>query len=150
MRVLPTAVGAAGALALLAAGCGGDSSQNASSGSSAKATATPTRAGGKGGGGTGNALTVKETEYKIAPQDATVRVAKGGKVILEVTNAGKIAHALNIEEAAGDGKDVESGTISPGSSKTVTAAIKPGTYEWYCPIPGHKAAGMEGKITVKG
>ena len=27
--------------------------------------------------------------------------------------------------------------------------LKKGTYEFYCPVDGHKAAGMEGKVVVK-
>ena len=145
MHAHRTLVGAAAALALIAAGCGGSSNDSKSTTTAAKPAATQAA----GGGGGGKALAVKETEFKIAPKDATV-AAKGGKVTLKVTNAGSAVHALDIEEAAGDGKDVESGVISPGSSKTVTAAIKPGTYEWYCPIGNHRQEGMEGKITVKG
>jgi uncharacterized cupredoxin-like copper-binding protein len=144
MHAHRTLVGAAAALALIAAGCGGSSNDSKSTTTAAKPAATQA-----GTGGGGKALAVEETEFKIAPKDATV-TAKGGKVTLKVTNAGGAVHALDIEEAAGDGKDVESGVISPGSSKAVTAAIKPGTYEWYCPIGDHRQEGMEGKITVKG
>src|SRR5207253_2046335 len=38
--------------------------------------------------------------------------------------------------------------ISPGASSTLTVTLKPGTYELYCTVPGHKAAGMDVKITV--
>jgi uncharacterized cupredoxin-like copper-binding protein len=36
-----------------------------------------------------------------------------------------------------------------GGKSTVTADLKPGTYEFYCPVDGHKAAGMKGTLTVK-
>ncbi len=37
----------------------------------------------------------------------------------------------------------------PGSSGTLTVDLKPGTYEFYCPVANHKEMGMEGEITVK-
>ena len=30
----------------------------------------------------------------------------------------------------------------------MTANLKPGKYEFYCPVDGHKAAGMKGTLTV--
>jgi uncharacterized cupredoxin-like copper-binding protein len=27
--------------------------------------------------------------------------------------------------------------------------LKPGTYEFYCPVPGHEQAGMKGTLTVQ-
>ena len=29
-----------------------------------------------------------------------------------------------------------------------TRRLKPGTYEFYCPVPGHRALGMKGKLIV--
>jgi uncharacterized cupredoxin-like copper-binding protein len=36
-----------------------------------------------------------------------------------------------------------------GGSKTVTVNVKPGTYKFFCSVPGHRQAGMEGTLTVK-
>jgi uncharacterized cupredoxin-like copper-binding protein len=38
--------------------------------------------------------------------------------------------------------------VQPGSESTVTVTLKPGSYEYYCPVPAHEAAGMKGKLTV--
>ena len=56
-----------------------------------------------------------------------------------------IPHAIAVE---GNGVDKDGATAQPGGSSKVTVTLKPGTYEFYCPIPGHKAAGMEGTLTV--
>ena len=29
------------------------------------------------------------------------------------------------------------------------AGVEPGSYEWYCTVPGHKEAGMTGTVTVE-
>ena len=39
-------------------------------------------------------------------------------------------------------------SAAPGYSK-ISADLKPGTYTYYCTHPGHRAGGMEGKLTVK-
>jgi uncharacterized cupredoxin-like copper-binding protein len=120
-------------LAVVLAGCGG------SSGGS-KTAATPS------GGGGGQTIQVKEAEYKLTPSSLTV--AKPGKVTFEVTNAGQIDHALEVE---GNGVEEETSTISPGSSAKLTVDLsKNGTYEVYCPIDGHRAMGMEAKLVVGG
>jgi plastocyanin len=31
---------------------------------------------------------------------------------------------------------------------SVTVAVKPGKYRYYCSVPGHEAAGMKGTLTV--
>jgi uncharacterized cupredoxin-like copper-binding protein len=119
-------------LAVVLAGCGG------SSGSS-KTAAAPS-------GGGGQTIQVKEAEYKLTPSSLTV--AKPGKVTFEVTNAGQIDHALEVE---GNGVEEETSTISPGSSAKLTVDLsKNGTYEVYCPIDGHRSMGMEAKLVVGG
>jgi mono/diheme cytochrome c family protein len=39
--------------------------------------------------------------------------------------------------------------VGGGGSSSFTATLKPGTYEFYCQVPGHEAAGMKGTLTVK-
>jgi uncharacterized cupredoxin-like copper-binding protein len=31
----------------------------------------------------------------------------------------------------------------------VSAQLKPGNYTFYCSVPGHRQAGMQGTLTVK-
>jgi uncharacterized cupredoxin-like copper-binding protein len=36
-----------------------------------------------------------------------------------------------------------------GGTKALTLKLAPGTYTFYCSVPGHRQAGMEGKLTVQ-
>jgi plastocyanin len=90
------------------------------------------------------AVTVSETEFKLSPASLE---AEGGKVSIEVKNDGSTEHALEVE---GPNGEVETPTLAPGKSATLTADLKPGTYEMYCPIDGHKDKGMKGELVVGG
>jgi uncharacterized cupredoxin-like copper-binding protein len=91
----------------------------------------------------GAGVTVSESEFKLTPANA--QAAKGGEISIQLKNDGGTQHALEIKTPGGE---VKSKTLSPGDSQTLTANLKPGTYEMYCPIDGHKAQGMAGTISV--
>ena len=59
----------------------------------------------------------------------------------------RMAHDVAIENSAGEtiGKTE---TITEGSDST-EVELKPGTYHFYCTVPGHREAGMEGTLIVK-
>ena len=44
--------------------------------------------------------------------------------------------------------DEKTQTIEAGDTATLKVDLKPGTYDVYCSIPGHKQAGMDVKLTV--
>jgi uncharacterized cupredoxin-like copper-binding protein len=114
-------------------GCG-----SSSSGSSKNAAATQSSGGG------GNGLTLSESEFKITPASATV--AKTGTITITVKNSGAITHALSVQTPSGT---VSTGNIAPGASAKLTVkATKPGKYTFFCPIPGHRQAGMQGVLVV--
>jgi uncharacterized cupredoxin-like copper-binding protein len=39
--------------------------------------------------------------------------------------------------------------VGSGGTSSFTATLKPGSYEFYCAVPGHEAGGMKGTLTVK-
>jgi plastocyanin len=71
--------------------------------------------------------------------------AKAGKVTIDFSNASPVEHDVAIAQ----GSTVAGQTpVFTGGSKTLTVTLKPGTYNFYCTVPGHRAAGMEGTLTV--
>ena len=52
-------------------------------------------------------------------------------------NPSPVPHGIAVE---GNGVDKDGKTVSMGGKSTVTVSLKPGKYEFYCPVPGHKAA----------
>lgn len=104
-----------------------------------------TTGGASGTGSAPAAVTVSESEFKLDP--GSLDVPKEGPVTVQVKNDGAIGHALEI---AGPDGEFKTSTIAPGKSATLKADLKPGTYEMYCPIDGHKDKGMKGEIKVAG
>lgn len=71
--------------------------------------------------------------------------AKPGKVTIDFSNASPIEHDVAIAQ----GSAVAGQTpVFTGGSKTLTVTLKPGKYTFYCTVPGHRQAGMEGTLTV--
>ena len=132
-----SAVVAVALLAAAASGCG--EKREAGTGTGSEGTATQAS-----GPATGT-VKVSETEYKLDP--ASPKVAKAGTISFEVSNDGSTEHALEIETPSGE---LQTKPIEPGKSTTLKADLKAGTYEWYCPIDGHKDKGMKGEIVVAG
>ena len=132
----------AAALALVLAGCGGSSNKNAGSNTSGTATSTPASGGSSGGAG---ALALAAPADGSLKFDKTTLTAKAGKVTINFDNPSSTPHAVEVE-----GNGVEQKTDQITNSKTsLSVDLKPGKYEFYCPVPGHRQAGMEGTLTVQ-
>ena len=141
----------AATIALAVAGCGGDDDESSSDSGSTPADTTaqtpPADTGSSGsGGGASTNLTIAADESGQLKFDKTSLSAKAGKVTITMDNPSPVAHAVGIE---GAGVDEEGKTVNMGGKSVVTADLKPGKYEFYCPVDGHKAAGMVGELTVK-
>ncbi len=120
------------AAALLAAGCGGD--DNGSTTATEDTTAT----------GEATTLQLAADPNGALSFDTTSLEAPAGTVTVELTNESSTPHNVEVE---GNGVEEESDTIT-GSTTTLTVDLEPGAYEFYCAVPGHKDAGMEGTLTV--
>jgi plastocyanin len=72
--------------------------------------------------------------------------SKPGKVTIDLTNPAPIQHDVAI--AKGSQQLAKAPLVSNGST-SVTAELAPGKYVFYCTVPGHRQAGMQGTLTVK-
>jgi plastocyanin len=77
--------------------------------------------------------------------DSKLLSAKAGTVTIAFTNASPVEHNVTV----GQGSTVIAGTPTfTGGAKTLTLTLKSGTYTFYCTVPGHRQAGMEGTLKV--
>lgn len=85
-------------------------------------------------------LEFEAENFSFGPDEVT---APPGILEITVTST-EGGHDFVIEGQPGFILDV------PGTGKTDTGKIKlkPGTYTFYCSLPGHRAKGMEGTLTV--
>ena len=127
---------------LVAAGCGDDDDEEPASTQSEAPAATSESGGSTESSSTGGTK-VSLTEFKIDPANPKV---KAGKVTFDVSNDGSAPHALEIE---GNGIEEETEVLDGGKSAQLSVDLKPGEYEWYCPVGDHAAQGMEGTLTVE-
>lgn len=70
--------------------------------------------------------------------------AAAGTVTVELENQGAAVHTLVIEETG----DTTVAEADGGETDTGTIELEPGTYTFYCDVPGHREGGMEGTLTV--
>jgi plastocyanin len=73
--------------------------------------------------------------------------AEAGRVALELVNPSTTAHSLCVESET-QGALGCTGTFR-GDRSVLRLRLEPGTYTFFCSVPGHKDAGMRGTLTVE-
>ncbi len=98
--------------------------------------------GGGGGDAAGADLTVAAVrQFDFEPDNASVQA---GEVTIALDNSAQQRHTFVIEGREDDLKlSANAGEVDTGSIE-----LQPGTYTFYCDVPGHRPAGMEGTLTV--
>jgi plastocyanin len=131
------------ATSLVMAGCGGG---NDDSGSQATAS-TPTPAAKK------QPATSPSGTVSLTPKgdqlmfDTNQLTAKAGSVTVDFTNDSDQDHNVTLIDSAN--KTLGQTPTFVGGTKSFSVSLKPGSYTYYCSVPGHRQAGMQGTLTVK-
>jgi uncharacterized cupredoxin-like copper-binding protein len=108
---------------------------------------TTTETGGGATAGGGSALKFEaDPSGQLAYTTKSV-TAKPGKVTIELHNPQPLPHDVAIEDSSG--KTIGKTEVITESTDTAVVNLKPGTYHFYCSVPGHRQAGMEGTLKVK-
>jgi plastocyanin len=76
----------------------------------------------------------------------TIHVGHGRvKLVMSNPRNAGLEHAIAV---SGHGVNRSGRIVGPGHSSSVTVSLRRGTYTFFCPVPGHRAAGMRGTLVV--
>ena len=134
--VVPLAAG------LLVAGCGSSDSNKTTA---TKVQSVATQAKSNAAAGRSSTLSLSADPSGALKFNKKVLAAKSGAVTIKMSNPSSLPHGIAVE---GNGVDKDGETVMQGGTSTVSVNLKPGKYEFYCPVDSHKQAGMEGTLTV--
>ncbi len=79
--------------------------------------------------------------------NANKETAAAGKVAIKFTNNSALDHNVVLIDSSS--KILGKTPTFRGGTKSFSTTLKPGTYTYYCSVPGHRQAGMQGTLTVK-
>jgi nitrite reductase (NO-forming) len=106
--------------------------------------ATPVEEETAAAGGGGDAVVV-HTLDALQFDPSEIEAAPGQEIT--VVNDGVMQHDFVIDEL-----EMATDLLNNGEEQTVTVPddAEPGEYTYYCSVPGHRQAGMEGTLTIVG
>lgn len=125
------------------------SGQGKKAGGAAKPSGQAGKAGGGGakpsGAGPGGTLQLAADPTAIA-YDTKQLSSKPGEVTIDFDNPSQVEHDVAIESG---GKEIAKSELVAQGKASVSVELAPGSYTFFCTVPGHREAGMEGTLTVK-
>ncbi len=135
--------------ALVACGSS-DSTTTTSTSSGGEANGGAAAESGKEGGGSEKPSSLVKLEADPNGELAyttTEASAKAGLMTIEFNNPQGLTHDVAIEDS--NGKQIGKTDLIANEKTSTLIDLKPGTYTYYCTVPGHREAGMEGTLTVE-
>ncbi len=121
------------------------SSSSAAAGQPAATTGAPAPASSPAAGKAGSSLALAANPSGELAYNTKQLSAKAGTVTITMTNMSPLEHNVTIAEGS---KVLGATPTFKGGSKALTLKLKPGKYTFYCSVPGHRQAGMEGTLNV--
>jgi len=128
------------------AACGGGSNNNDTTAAATPPATTPpaTTTGGGGGGSTVDISTPSGSDLAFNQKSVS---AKAGSVTIDFDNVQSLQHDVKVEDSSG--QEIGGTDLVSSGTATATVDVQPGTYTFFCSVPGHREAGMQGTLTVK-
>ena len=146
MRKPITLLAATGVLALGVSACGGSSGHSTATASSSSGAVATTSAAPASPGAASKLSISAASSGKLMFSAKTLK-AKAGTVTITFVNHSPVGHNLTVVHGT-NGAMVGATPTFDGGSKTLTLHLSAGTYTYYCSVPGHRQAGMQGTLTV--
>jgi len=134
------------AAALVACGDDDDSGTTTTTENTSGAAAEGGEKAGGGGGG-GATLAFEADPNGELAYTSTSETSEAGEVTIDFKNPQSLSHDVAIEDSKGE-TVARTDVIGEGET-SAKGDLKPGEYTFYCSVPGHREAGMEGTLTVK-
>jgi len=100
-----------------------------------------------GSGGSATSLDIEADPSGNLAFTSDSATTKAGDVTVNFTNSSPVPHDVHIESQSGE--DLGGTEVTSEGSDSAEVELKPGTYTFFCSVPGHRQAGMEGTLTVK-
>jgi len=136
-------------VALVACGGGGNSSseETAAETSGGAAAESGEKTGGETASGGGSVVELEADPNGSLAYTVAEASAQSGTVTVKFNNPQGLTHDVAIENEKGE--TVGKTNLVADEETSTTVKLKPGTYKYYCTVPGHREAGMEGTLVVK-
>lgn len=128
--------------ALAVAGCGSSSKSSSTATTSSTAASTPAPAAASG-----RTLSLAANPEGLLKYSTNSLTAKAGSVSIAFTNSSSLMHNVTVESSAH--KVIGATATFSGGTRILPLNLKPGVYKFFCSVPGHRMAGMEGTLTVQ-
>ena len=130
------------------AACGGGGNNNDTTAAATAPANTATTGGGGGGGGGGSTVNFSTPSGSDLAYNQKSASANAGSVTVDFQNNQAISHDVAIQKGSSGPIIGQTDLVSSGSAST-TVNLTPGSYTFFCTVPGHREAGMVGTLTVK-
>lgn len=137
-------------LALALSACSGDDATDPGDATTEAATDAPAPTGADEASGATESAQAGSLTFVGTDQlawEETSKTATPGTIEVTIECGDTVNHALAIEGVQGGG---DLAACDPGGSGSTTVELEAGEYTYFCTVPGHREAGMEGTLTVSG
>ena len=96
-------------------------------------------------------LLVTATEFRFALSRTTIAP---GRALVQMANRGEDGHDMAVRRLDRRGRPVRAAggrmaETRPDAVATLAVTLRPGRYVLSCTLPGHRAAGMQARLTVR-